>query len=164
MTFILSNKKFEKSKKIGDLYYKGEDIYFNNNNLFYFKGTLLPKDLNSKEAFKELSKKKFNLNQFNKKFDGAYYFTKYNIKDNKIKIGIDRLAQEFLYYYIDENLIIITNDYWEAIKIIKPEPIEINWQYIKEVSRYGYKFYDTMVKKLMFLGPAQIIIINTQFL
>lgn len=83
------------------------------------------------------------------------YFYDENLND---EISTDKFGIKQIFYYIKDNEIIVSDDFWEIVKILKPKEKDIDWFAIKcFASTNSFSFYRTILKDVKTLPPASTI-------
>lgn len=85
----------------------------------------------------------------------AFCIVKINKISQKIHFLSSKAGIEHLLYYIEDNKFLITDDFWEAIKIIKPSYENLDIQNIYESLTHFYPLIDgTIIRNLKWLRPS----------
>ncbi len=98
-------------------------------------------------------------------FEGMFAFTIYNEKNNSIIFGRDFFGQKPLYYFSNNDKIIISSEIKPILKLISPQYKKINKQSIKEyfLENDYFKKRQTLFKNISLILPGEIgYIINNQ--
>ena len=152
MFFTFSTKYFDGAKKINNIYLKGNFYNLNNEEIFFMKATVYKKEKRIEEYFQEFIK---NKELFVKSIFGDFILFYYNAKNNYIFFATDRLGKEIGLYYFDGKDLIITNSFWDGIRVISPKKEDINVQNMKEIIVHGRALlHDTIINNYKFLHPA----------
>lgn len=154
MPFVLTLEEIPHSRKIGEVYVKGESFFCEKNNLLIFKGNTFPPYITNKEIFDQIDQKGIDKVRDIK---GEFFIVFYNNTPKKIFLANDKLGRETLFYYHNKTNFIVSDDFWEIIDIIEPESSDINTQSVKEFVIFDRPlFFKTIVKNLNFFPPASI--------
>ena len=149
---VISNQAFDNSKKVGNLFLKGNFIE-KNKGFLVFKGEVYPKNPSTEELFQKAEKSFESL----KSLEGEFFIIYYN-SSKELKILGDKFARETLFYYFDGIKLIVSDDFWEIIKILKPNEENLDIQAVKEYAFfYGPLLSKTIIKNLFFFPPASIL-------
>ncbi len=107
-------------------------------------------------GFKELVEKDWEKNPcVLDKIDGSISFVK--IERNKCVFVVDRKGIDTLYYYSNESMFLISDNFWSIVKYIRPQFEDINVSYIRQsLLAYEIILGETIIKGLKLVHPASI--------
>ena len=74
------------------------------------------------------------------------------------EVSTDRFGIKQIFYYIKDKEIVVSDNFWEIVKILKPEEENIDWFAIKCLaSTNSFAFYRTILKDVKILSPSSTI-------
>lgn len=152
MEFVITNQKIDQAIKVRDLYIKG-DFFEKDGHYFFFKRTLYELEKTTEEYFLEFLEDK---SLFIKKRKGDFALVDVDTQSGEIFFATDRLGKENI-YYMTGKLFVLTNSFWEGIRLIGPDEEQIDWLAVKElIIHYIIPFHKTLIQGYKILKPAQI--------
>lgn len=152
MEFVITNQKIDQAVKVGDFYIKG-DFFEKDGHYFFFKRTLYELEKTTEEYFLEFLEDK---SLFVKNRKGDFALVDVDSQSGEIFFATDRLGKENI-YYMTGNLFVLTNSFWEGIRLIAPDEEQIDWLAVKElIIHYIIPFHKTLIQGYKILRPAQI--------
>ena len=144
MEYTISNKKFDRGFKRGNLYFQCDSLNEAEESVAITDGEFLT-DYPHPETSKEVL--------FETTYLGSYNFISYNFTSDKLLIKNDKLGTYSLYIYAKGEDLIISNNIWKIILLLKAEDIIISPTQFKLM--LGYWGVD-MGEKTLFEGISEI--------
>ncbi len=147
------NQEFENSIRRGGLYFDG-DILEIDNHCFYFEHYLYEMEKTTEQYFHDFM---VNKKEFVEKIKGEFCLVDYDILENTLFVATDRLGKEAPWIYQKGETLILVNDFWRGIELIKPQESDIDWQTVKEIIIHGTAIGNsTVVKNYEFVPAASM--------
>lgn len=157
---LVCNQMFEGAVQKGNLYFSGE-LYEKDGHCFYFKHLLYEIDKTIEEYFEIFMKDKY---EFVKCLKGEFCLVDYDVTRNILFFATDHLGKEAPLVYQNGQQLLITNDFWHGIEIIKPQECDIDWQVVKEkiVCRSAVLPGNTIVKNYQLMPAGSLAEVNLE--
>lgn len=152
--FIVSTKKINGSKKVSQIFIKG-DYEVENDCFLIFEGVLYPENkYKKKELLTKILKEGI---QFIKSLKGYFSGVFFESKKNEFYIFNDKLGIGDVFVYKKENELIISGNFNDICENLKIEFNDFDQQAIAEFLIFGYPLFEkTFVKELHYLPLASL--------
>jgi len=151
MSFVVSTKEVAHSKKVGEVYVKG-DYHRYSGGFVILKGT--PRCYTRGQIINQVIEGGV---ESIPTVRGEFSVIHYDIKSRVIEFTNDKLGREYFFYFWKGQELILSDDFWEIINIIEPEASDIDGQSVKELAVFRVSLsYKTIIRNLQFFPPASL--------
>jgi asparagine synthase (glutamine-hydrolysing) len=151
MCFVVSLKEVADAERIGDIWIKG-NYHRHPKGFLVFKGECT--DYENEEFYTRVAQEGVGVVPQTK---GEFALVCYDSESQRIYIANDRLGRETLFYFHREGAFIVSDDFWEIIKLVEPDESDVDTQAVKEQAVFTYAlFHKTVIRDLNCFPPASI--------
>lgn len=154
MNFIISNRFFNGSKRIGLLYFS-DITALDEDGILIFDGWLYPEhNLNLKKLYEKIKQDGIEfIEKIKGNFTGAYY----NKKDDILSIFNDPIGFNDLFVYDTEDLLLISNNFNNLMDLIKLKQKDIDIIALKEFLIFEFPLFEkTFHNDILWLPNASL--------
>ena len=135
------------------MYISGDWIEKNNQYLF-FRSTLYGSELSPEDIFNSFFSDPV---KFVNEIKGDFIIIFYDAKTDKLTFCSDRLGKDYIYYFVDNEKIVLASDIWSAARVLKPSINDINWQAVKRLVIFNNMLIrHSYINNLEMISPATI--------
>lgn len=158
MTFIISNNLISRSKQVFDVYIKGNFVK-KDSHLLIFQGYLYPEyQFDNTELLKMIIEHGINIiTDLKGYFCGIYY----NFEKKELFFFTDRFGNYDLYYYISNEIFIISDNFNDILRAKEFSLNDINTVSVYEFVFFEYPLFEkTFIKSIEYLPLGTIVKID----